>query len=66
MKKQPRGVERRKTRKGAPVRDLAPGSGKQSGVKAGAFDSFATGGDTARVGHEKWIELQSVSWGIGR
>jgi hypothetical protein len=61
MKKQARGGERTKVRKSA-VKDLAPATRKAAGVKAGAVDAFAATPTTgARGGHEKWIEVTSIS-----
>ena len=62
MKKQIRNAERTKARTSA-VKDLAAASRKAAGVKAGAFDAFATSPTTAaRGGHEKWIEITSVGY----
>ena len=49
MKKQARGAKRTKASKPV-VKDLAPGSRKGAGVKAGAR------------GHDKWIEINSVGY----
>ena len=55
MKKQSRGAERKKTKKGsAGVKDLAPRSGKASGVRAGAGT------------HDKWIDVEAISTPILR
>ena len=53
----------RRTRK-ARVIDLAPKAKRGSAVKAGAFDAFrqsSVSGELRATGHEKWIELVTLS-----